>query len=390
MNIENMENMEKTPGLRGSLLYKKIFGSLMGGVIGDAFGGPIECMHYKFIRQLYNGRVTTLVPYNRPDDFFQPGHLAYALSIEAGSYTDDTRLQLLITEAIVEKQGRINADDLADMWMRKMDVRAFWHSVSAGFHRIAMSAIPVRDAGVGNISENSAPMCIGPVGVINAGNPAQAAMDAYDLISLSHTGYAREAACAIASAVAEAIRPDSTVPGVIEAVLRHLPNRDTSPLIERIETAIRLADDAKDTEDLTGLYYDRMNVKWVKHSKQAYGAGRDDDRFSPSADPLESVPCLLGMFYKCGGVYTDTIIAAANYGRDCDTMACMAGYIAGAFEGSDKIPGEWVKQVNSANPETDIAKLADGLCSSLIAEQKKMQCSAEMISSMTETKGLTK
>lgn len=385
-----MEHIEETRDLRGSLLHKKVFGSLIGGVIGDAFGGPIECMHYKFIRKLYNGRVTTLVPYNRPDDFFQPGHLAYALSSEKGSYTDDTRLQLLITKAIVEKQGRINADDLADMWMRNMDVRAFWHSVSAGFHRIAMSAIPVRDAGVGNISENSAPMCIGPVGVINAGNPSQAAMDAYDLISLSHIGHAREAACAIASAVAEAMLPNTTVDKVIEAVLRHLPNRDTSPLIERIETAIRLAGDAKDTEELTELYYERMNVKWVKRSKQAYGADRDDDRFSAGADPLESVPCVLGMFYKCGGVYTDTIIATANYGRDCDTMACMAGYIAGAFEGADKIPGEWVELVNSANHETDIAQIADGLCSSLILEQKRMQSTAEIINSMTATPKLTK
>jgi len=91
------------------------------------------------------------------------------------------------------------------------------------------------------------------------------------------------------------------------------------------------------------------------------------------------------MFYKCGGSYTDTIIATANYGRDCDTMACIAGYIAGAFEGADKIPSEWVTMVNSANHEADFAQLADGLCSSLIAEQKRMQNAVEMIHSMTVT-----
>lgn len=372
----------KTSEFDNTLLYQKIYGSLIGGAIGDAFGGPIECMHYKFIRKLYGGRVTTLVPYNRPDDFFQPGHLAYALTGEAGAYTDDTRLQLLITKAIIEKQGRINADNLADMWMRNMDVRAFWHSVSAGFHRIAMSNMPVREAGMGNISENSAPMCIGPVGVINAGNPAQAAMDAYDLVSLSHVGYAREAACAVASAVAEAMRPNATVCGVIEAVLKHIPNSDTTPLIERIETSLRLADDAGDTEELTDLYYERMNVKWVKRSRQAYGAYREDGRFSASADPLESVPCVLGMFYKCNGVYTDTIIAAANYGRDCDTMACIAGYIAGALQSSEKIPDEWIRLVNLANREEDFDGLARGLCRSLVSEQKRAKELAEIIIGM--------
>ena len=52
---------------KSSILFKKVYGCLIGGAIGDALGGPVEGMHYEFIRRLYNGRVTDLMPYNRPD-----------------------------------------------------------------------------------------------------------------------------------------------------------------------------------------------------------------------------------------------------------------------------------------------------------------------------------
>ena len=72
---------------KSSILFKKVYGCLIGGAIGDALGGPVEGMHYEFIRRLYNGRVTDLMPYNRPDDFHQagPDSGAYARSAQAGA-----------------------------------------------------------------------------------------------------------------------------------------------------------------------------------------------------------------------------------------------------------------------------------------------------------------
>ena len=370
---------------RNSLLFRKTAGCLMGGAVGDAFGGPLECMHYRMIREYHGGRVEEMLPYRRPEDFFQPGHLAYSLNGEAGSFTDDTRLQLLISRAIAEKGGRIDADDLADFWMRNMDVKAFWFSVSGGFHRIAMSDTPVRQAGAGNISENSAPMCIGPVGVINAGNPAQAALDAYDLISLSHDGVAREAAACLAAAVAEAMRPGTDVHAVVKAAIRFTPNRETSPMPQLIERAADLARRARNAEELTQTYYEQLNVKWFKRSKQAYQRPRDDERFSPSCDVRESVPVVMGMFLLCGGDFRQTIVSTANYGRDCDTTACMAGYLAGAFQGLDAIPADWVEKVEKANPEADMLQISEGVARALSNERRRMQNLYQMIERMEET-----
>jgi len=368
--------------LKETKLFKKVYGCIIGGAIGDAMGGPVEGMHYKFIRQAYGGLITDLLPYKRPEDFFQAGSDsgAYAAGTQAGTYTDDTYFQLLITKTIVEKQGRITADELAETWMREMDVSKAWHSLRNSYYKISLSRTPIREAGVGNIPDNSSAMCIGTIGVINAGDPAQAALDAYDVASLSHDGYAREAACVIASAVAEAMNPSATVNSIVEAAAKYIPNKETSRIYTPLMLALELADRASDAEELTRMYYDNLNVKLFQRGKQR----PDDERHSPSVDPLEAVPCAVGMFYKAQGDFKNTVIASANYGRDCDTIACMAGYIAGAFNGIDSIPEKWIQAVNIANPVPDLEELASGLASAVIEEKKKALMRIRMIDELLD------
>ena len=339
-------------------------------------------MHYNYIRKLHNGTVKDLLSYTtRPADFHQAGDSsgAYAWSVEPGTYTDDTRLQILITKAIIEQQGRVSADDLAAVWMREMDVQTYWHSITNSYHRIAISRMPIREAGSGNIPDNSSAMCIGPIGVVNAGNPKQAALDAYDVASLSHDGYSREAATVIAAAVAEAMKPSTTVEAIVDASTAFLPNKETSAVYQSMLKALDLAEKAGDTEELTELYYRELIVPWIRRI-DVYHV--DDDRFSLSVDPLESVPCALGMFYKTKGRYQDCVTACANFGRDCDTIACMAGYISGAFNGTDGIPDKWIQQVIRANPEPDLQQLCVALTEALIAEGEKMKTQAELVGEM--------
>jgi ADP-ribosylglycohydrolase len=365
-------------------LYRKVAGCIFGGAAGDALGGPVETMHYKYIRRLHNGTVKDLISYNtRPPDFHQAGDSsgAYAWSVDPGTYTDDTRLQILIATSIIEQKGRISADDLAATWMREMDVTTYWHSIANSYHRIAISRMPVREAGSGNIPDNSSTMCIGPIGVINAGNPQQAALDAYDVASLSHDGYSRESASVIAAAVAEAMKPSTTVEAILESATAYLPNKETSAVYPCIEKALEFAEKAGDTEELTEIYYRELIVPWIRRV-DVYHV--DDDRFSLSVDPLESVPCALGMLYKTNGKYRDCVTACANFGRDCDTIACMAGYIAGAYNGIDSIPGHWIDQLKLANPEPDLERLCIGLTEALVMERDRKQAHVDLIDGMID------
>ena len=46
----------------------------------------------------------------------------------------------------------------------------------------------------------------------------------------------------------------------------------------------------------------------------------------------------------------ETILGCANFGRDADTIATMAGAIAGALRGAQQLPVDWVAAVRAANP----------------------------------------
>lgn len=43
----------------------------------------------------------------------------------------------------------------------------------------------------------------------------------------------------------------------------------------------------------------------------------------------------------------EAILGAVNHGGDADTIAAIAGSLAGAKFGYDKIPKEWICQLNS-------------------------------------------
>jgi ADP-ribosylglycohydrolase len=369
---------------KDSLLFKKVYGSLIGGAIGDAMGGPVESLHYRFIREYHNGRLTDLVEYDRPAELGRPNPEAgaYARSRKPGTYTDDTHLSHFITDAIVAKKGRITPEELSRAWMEKMETRYFWVSITNSWNRIALTATPTREVGAGNVPDNSSAMCIGPIGVINAGDPEQAAEDAYAIASLSHDGYAREAACIIASATAEAMKPDATVEGIVEASIEHLPNRDTSPMYGAVLRAIEWADEAADTEELTALYYERGLVSFADRLPPPR---EPDERKSWSVDPLESIPVVLAMFYKTKGDYSESVIASANFGRDCDTIACMTGYVAGALNGVDAIPERWIRTVGEAQPERDEEQIALAFTEALMAERARFARKAELITQLQQT-----
>lgn len=361
-------------------LYKKVFGCIMGGVVGDAFGGPVEGMDAEFIRKLHDGPVTDLISYKtRPDDFFMPeSPSAYAWSDQPGTYTDDSYFATVNAQCMIEHEGRITCDELGDYWVKHLDVNRCWYSSAASYWRLVMTYMPARQAGVGNIGENSSAMCIGPVGIINACNPRQASLDAYDLMSIIHHDHSRDAAGIIAAAVAEAMNPDSTVDSVVTAALENVPGGKCSKMYQPLHLAVKLAKEAKDTEELTKLYYDQLLIDWCGRGKPLCTDGRHND----SCEAYESIPCAIGMFLNTAGDFQKTIIGAANFGRDCDTIACMAGYIAGAFGGIEAIPSKWTDTCLKANPDPDLEQLAVGMTEALVKQTQRTLENCNLITKM--------
>ncbi|MBE3144479.1 MAG: ADP-ribosylglycohydrolase family protein, partial [Planctomycetes bacterium] len=42
------------------------------------------------------------------------------------------------------------------------------------------------------------------------------------------------------------------------------------------------------------------------------------------------------------------ILYGANFGRDADTIASMAGALSGALHGASALPGEWVEKIRAS------------------------------------------
>ncbi|WP_143649591.1 ADP-ribosylglycohydrolase family protein, partial [Streptomyces tricolor] len=62
---------------------------------------------------------------------------------------------------------------------------------------------------------------------------------------------------------------------------------------------------------------------------------------------IEELPVALGMVVVAGGDYRHAVLGAVNYGRDCDSIATMAGAVAGAL--GSPVPEEWAKTVADAS-----------------------------------------
>ncbi len=309
--------------MSASLLYDKVLGCLLAAEIGDAMGAPAENKTYQEIAALF-GEIK---------DF-------------SGSGTDDSALKHILCDAIAASGGRPSADAWAAAWLAQEALffkGLFWTPVMNSFWRLRAEGVLPREAGLGNMVSSSSAMCISPMGIINAGNPRQAALETFEVAALIHHNFARDAACSMAAAVAGAFSPDATVESVLVDALEHLPARSAGVMREHIAATLALA---RETGEFA-LFRERFY-----NEKIILGAAMPDAR--------ETAPVALALFFLAHGDPRQAILYGANFGRDADTIASMAGALCGALRGASALPAEWVEKAK-ANSRRDQVALADAL-----------------------------
>jgi hypothetical protein len=105
------------------------------------------------------------------------------------------------------------------------------------------------------------------------------------------------------------------------------------------------------------------------------GNGTDDWRPSRLRS-IEELPIALGLLIVARGDFDTAVIAGANYGRDCDSIAGMAGAIAGALHGIRAIRPAWVERIDAAN-RCDLRPLAKGLATLAARLQQRQLAHAQ-------------
>jgi len=308
-------------------LLDRVYGCLIGGAIGDSLGAPVEGWYYQDIRAKY-GKLEEFLP-------FDTGYSVGA----PGTVTDDTILRHLLSLAIVRKQGRITPTEYGKIWLEKMNPNRLWLSERIVLLKLQVGMDPWY-SGQGTPPAGCASMAIAPIGVINAGNPAQAYQDGFNIAFVNQDGLNRDGAATLAAAVAEAFSPNATIDSIIQAMWQH-----SSELYRRAFTLVMdMADASRDVDEFAARYYDKMlDWSWPQPD------WKKEHFFSGSS--IEIVPVVMAIIKLVNGDVNQGIIEGANFGRDCDTIGGIVGNILGAFHGASAIRREWIQVVEKANEE---------------------------------------
>ena len=189
-------------------------------------------------------------------------------------------------------------------------------------------------------------VAMGPVGIVNACNPWQAALQAYELATMMHVydvGFLPGRRGGGRAAVAAACRKDATVASVLDAAVDVILPVSGAEMAELIRQARQLATDIGD--------FDRFRA-------EIRGNGDQWLRTLP-VDPRETVPVALAIFALAKGDPQQAITCAARFGRAADAIGCIAGTVSGAFSGAGSINPDWLTKLDDRRGKHET--LATGL-----------------------------
>ena len=324
----------------GVPLQEKFFGCIAGCHIGSAMGAPVEGWSYERIEREH-GLLDKPLPYSHygKKDWVR----------EPGTTEDGVERQKLIITAIIEKQDRINAEDLRRAWVDHMNPNAAG-LVSEPFEGplLAMAKTHIPAADIGKYCDYSGLVSLSrschPIGLINAGDARGAIEDIREVGQIYHTANSRGILWAEVTvvAIAAATKPGATMDSVLGAVFDNCDKVDTrffrpAGIRGELDRALKLTADCSDVREMrrkfdavysgTGLVY-----------AQSY-----------ANEIVTKAICVLRM---TKGNTWESIKAGINMGRDTDCLAAVAGGISGACRAVRPSRRTWSSRSTMPRPST--------------------------------------
>ncbi len=250
-----------------------------------------------------------------------------------GTYTDDTQMAIAVCESLLRRDG-VDEDDLATTIAAAFDPeRGYGPGTTTGV-RLWREGVPVRDAaatlfGGEGSAGNGAAMRVAPVGLRFAHDHDRCVAEARRQARLTHAHpIGVDGAAAQAAAVAAAVRGDDHLAAALDAVR-------TAELRDPLRRAAGMA--------------------W-----------RDAGALGATVAAHESVPAAL--LAATAPSFEEALTAAVRCGGDTDTVAAMAGAVAGARLGVEAIPARWLDALEDGpKGRTHVERLCEELAERLSA-----------------------
>lgn len=327
-------------------LLDRAYGALLGLAVGDALGMPTQGL----TRSTIAGRWGVL-----PGFVAAPDDNPVSRGLPAGRVTDDTDQAVILGGLLVAGRGRVDPYALADAlldWEQGMAAAGSLDLLGPSTRRalVALRAgEPLTEVGRHG-DTNGAAMRIAPVGIATPAEPLLTLVDSVENASrlTHHTRVAIAGAAAIAAAVSAGVAGASVAAALELAV-----------------AAARLG--AERGHQVAGAHVaDRTTwaIDLVRSAPSADAVLDVVDRLvGTSLATQESVPAALAMVAAFPDDPWTTCRYAASVGGDCDTIAAMAGAVAGAIHGARAMPANAADIVRTTNPGLRLDDLATGLLS---------------------------
>ena len=354
-------------------LKDKFRGCIAGSWIGSAKGAPVEGWSREDIKEKH-GYLDSFLPYSHYTDQTEWTRLP-------GTTEDGIERQKLIATAIIEKKGRVLAQDVLTIWVRDIDPAKIIYKQEAfdkSLLELARAGLPAAEMGQLWLYPNVVSLARSshPIGLINAGDPRGAADDTFEAGKL----YARETAYAVRwaalfnAAIAEACKPTATVDSVLGAAREYVHHRrEAGSLYAGYDT---IEWEVNHALDLAAKHADPMAMR-----DAFYGRYQGGDYFNyGESQANEIVAKGLAVFAISKGDPKQAVLTAVNFGRDTDCLGAIAGGLSGALSGASALPADWIATVNAATKEDPytnnhrtIEETADGLFDAFAARRQRLR-----------------
>ena len=330
-------------------MNQKILGSILGAAVGDAMGAATETKSARQIQKFFGGRV---------EEFKTPPEDVLARGRKAGQVTDAFSIPYILTEHLIDEKGQASKK-LGEEALIEWGKTEYFEPFAGMTTRNVVNRLNQNDkmdmwsyiGHLGNklykghyyaLSSNGAASKAYPEGLFSNGDIEKAICDTVEITMSSHDDpYSVSGACAIAAAVSEAMKENTSVYEIIKAA--HYGS------IKGEELA-RKRDDIWTYPGPSVTKRIEMAVQIVMHCGSSPNVIQElGERIGSGPAIAETVPTALGIFIANQGKTMPSIYDAVNIGDETCAVACIVGAVAGAYNGADSITEGYLDIIEEKN-----------------------------------------